>query len=518
MAAGIVRPASGSASASIVVDPRPLFDISPHLYMQFMEPLGTTDGSVEAAWDYDIDDWRPDLIRVAKDLSPDVIRWGGNFITFYRWREGVGPVSGRRPMYNYAWGGKESNRVGTREFVDFCRRTGARPLICVNLLSEGIAGFRKTVHNEDRAGDAAEAADWVSYSNDPDSRERKQHGDPEPYNIGLWQLGNETSYKSDGFSRDEYVRRLVEFARAMKRRDPSISLIGWGDATKSDGEDFWAPHVLERAGEYLSHVAVHMMNLKPRRADTVLRGFEYQKAPEQAWEELLDLTRVAENKLLRIKEIVRAAAPRVGLAITEGHLSLRPHNVNPILQEWLTGVFHARILNLYQRHGDTVAIATAADFCGTRWTVNAVMMPVPARRGRCYLLPVGSVMRLFKRHYGKAAMAVIQAPASLDIAASGDENRVFLHVANMNYSDGVETDLSVRGRSIAGGRIREIAPGDPRAYVDAEQPDVFCPVEKKLPAGSVARWRFPRASVSVVELDLAVSGKRENAIQRGEEG
>ena len=37
----------------IVVDPRPLFDISPWLYMQFMEPLGATDSSVEAAWDYD---------------------------------------------------------------------------------------------------------------------------------------------------------------------------------------------------------------------------------------------------------------------------------------------------------------------------------------------------------------------------------------------------------------------------------------------------------------------------------
>ena len=33
------------------IDPAPLFPISPYLYMQFMEPLGVTDGSVEAAWD-----------------------------------------------------------------------------------------------------------------------------------------------------------------------------------------------------------------------------------------------------------------------------------------------------------------------------------------------------------------------------------------------------------------------------------------------------------------------------------
>ncbi|HAB17862.1 MAG TPA: hypothetical protein PLX89_00105 [Verrucomicrobiota bacterium] len=46
-----------SSGAAVVIDPKPLFDISPHLYMQFMEPLGVTDSSVEAAWDYDRDDW-----------------------------------------------------------------------------------------------------------------------------------------------------------------------------------------------------------------------------------------------------------------------------------------------------------------------------------------------------------------------------------------------------------------------------------------------------------------------------
>ena len=59
---------SGSA---IVIDPKPLFDISPHLYMQFMEPLGVTDPSVEAAWDYERDDWRKDFVETTRDLAPD---------------------------------------------------------------------------------------------------------------------------------------------------------------------------------------------------------------------------------------------------------------------------------------------------------------------------------------------------------------------------------------------------------------------------------------------------------------
>ena len=66
--AGASLLAPGEASSTIDLDPKPLFDISPHLYMQFMEPLGIADSSLEAAWDYDNDDWRKSLIDVTADL------------------------------------------------------------------------------------------------------------------------------------------------------------------------------------------------------------------------------------------------------------------------------------------------------------------------------------------------------------------------------------------------------------------------------------------------------------------
>ena len=174
-----------ATKGTIVIDPEPQFEISPYFYMQFMEPLGSTDGSVDAAWNYDRDDWREDVIDAVKDLAPDTIRWGGAFIRYYKWREGVGPVKDRPPMYNYVWGGMETNRVGTHEFNDFCRRVGAEPLIATNLLSDGIKGYWKTNHNENRSGDAREAADWVSYANDPDNKERLGHGHREPFHIKL---------------------------------------------------------------------------------------------------------------------------------------------------------------------------------------------------------------------------------------------------------------------------------------------------------------------------------------------
>jgi len=137
--------------------------------MQFMEPLGVTDSSVEASWDYEKDDWRQDFVDVSRDLAPDVMRWGGLYCRYYKWREGIGPARKRPPMYNYVWSGWESHRVGTHELVDFCRRTGAEPLYCVNYSDDGVERYRK----DGRWGDAREAADWVSYCNDPDHRERR---------------------------------------------------------------------------------------------------------------------------------------------------------------------------------------------------------------------------------------------------------------------------------------------------------------------------------------------------------
>jgi hypothetical protein len=245
---------------------------------------------------------------------------------------------------------------------------------------------------------------------------------------------------------------------------------------------------------------MHMMGQSAIRRDTALNGGSYQREPEQAWDELLELAKRVESRLTEFEQVVSEASPAMGIAVTEGHLSLRPYNANPILYAWISAVYHARNMNIYQRHGARVKIATAADFFGTRWTVNAVMIPVPG--GESYLMPAGSVMRLFKRHNGKQGVAVKSAPSDLDIAASRSEDRVFLHVANLNYDRSVEVAFAVDGLAIAGGRVYEIAPSSPLTHVSEIQPKVFDPIEKMMPPGPVQRWKFPAASVSVVELDV----------------
>ena len=480
-----------STGGALVIDPKPLFEISPHLYMQFMEPLGVTDSSVEAAWDYNRDDWRRDFVETTRDLAPGMIRWGGLLSRYYKWREGIGPAS-KRPLYrNYVWGGLEPHRAGTHEFVDFCRRVEAEPMYCVNFLSDGEKKYANT-REGNRTGDAREAADWVSYTNDPDHSERKANGAAEPFNLKFWQLGNETSYGNAVFTKDEAIQATIDFAKAMRERDPALKLIGWGD-------NGWAADLVDRAGEHIDYVAAHMMGQTPVRRDTILRGARYQEEPERAWEELMEMIgpRI-EKKLIELEQSLagRGAKP---IAITEGHLSLPPHNSNPILTEWLTGVYHARVMNLYQRHGAAVKIATGADFNGNRWTSNAVIHQVPA--GVSYLLPVGAVMRLFKRHNGTHGVAVKTAPASLDIAASRSGNRLFLHVANMNYSGATAASFAVDGMVVSRGKVFEIVTENPRQEVSPINPDAFKPREHALSGDGTVRWRFPARSVSVVELE-----------------
>jgi alpha-L-arabinofuranosidase len=369
----------------------------------------------------------------------------------------------------------------------------------VNFVSDGRLYFAK-MKEGDRTADAAEAADWVGYCNDPEDALRKSHGVAQPYVVRFWQLGNETSYGPGGFTREQSIEQTIRFAQAMRQRDRSIKLLGWGDTASGRDSEPWAGELVRRAGEHIDYVAFHMMQQTPIRKNSVLNSLRYQSAPQEAWEELMEMVggRI-EKKLLLMEQALDAAGSKHPLAITEGHLSLAPRNVNPILSEWLTGVYTARAMNLYQRHGDRVKIATAADFCGNRWTTNALILQVPG--GISYLLPAGAVMRLFRKHNGSQAVAVKSTAAGLDVAASRHGERVFLHVASMEYARAVEVRLAVEGMAIDSVRVHEIAPENPRQAITESEPEAFKPKEREVAGGAAeVKVRFAARSVSAVEL------------------
>ncbi len=512
----LVGPATLSSFASssrsvrngrIEIDPTPLFKISPLMYMQFMEPLGNTEPSVEGAWDYHRDDWRVDFVECVKNLAPDMIRWGGIMNRYYKWEEGIGPVKQRPWMNNYQWGGKETNRVGTHEILDLCQRVGAEAIFGVNFYSDGFERFKNTDLKENRFGTTKEAAEWVSYVNDPDHSLRRKNGHSEPFNVKYWQLGNESSYGGkEGFSMEEYMKALGDFIPKMKSRDPSIKLIGWGDVPNApsfnptdhdENNKPWASSILKEFGNELDYIAYHQMGIGPMRKDTVLHSFDYLNDPAQAWDELLEMGELAEFRIKTMKKELDSINSSAGLAVTEGHISLSPYNTNTILRSWLSAAYHVKTLNAYLRHGDKVKICTGADFNGSRWTVNAVMMPQP--RGASFLLPIGHFMKWFNKEKGSHGVALTGCPQELDITATIREKTLYLHVLNTSFTDSVISKFDVGGSKIISGVVYEMAPEDKMIHIDQTNPNVFEPVRKTWSDN----WSFPPASVSIVKLKLS---------------
>jgi alpha-L-arabinofuranosidase len=481
--------AGAETQNALTIDLTPRHELSPYLHMQFMEPLGVTDSSVEAAWDHMHDRWREDVIRATADLAPGMVRWGGIFTDYYRWREGVGPRDQRPTMINLMWGGLESNQIGTAEFVDFCRQVKADPLVCVNFESDGRQHFAQAKGSV-RTGDAQEAADWVRYCNDPDHAERREHGFAAPHAIRHWQLGNETSYDDKGFDRDTAIKKTVEFAKAMRAVDPEIEIIAWGDSG-------WARPMLEGAGEHVDMLAFHHMFNPDNGKERVLEGELYRRDVAATWHCLMEAWKINDAKIREARESLDGR--ECPLAMTECHFAIPGRDRCDVLSTWAAGVSYGRILNNHQRHGDLLKIATAADFCGTRWQVNALMIPVP--HGDSYLMPVARVMKLYGRHIGRHALDVKGTPADLDVVASRTDDTVYLHVVNTNRTSSVKATLELNEAAVMRATAFEIADEPMIELSNLNSGAVMQEVKKTLELSGA--WTFPAASVTAVEVELA---------------
>lgn len=466
--------------------------ISPYLYMQFMEPLGVADSSVDAGWDFDNNEWFDQLITSVRVLCPSMVRFGGCFASYYHWREGVGAFDKRVPMRNIRWGGIYNNLVGTHEIIDFCKKVNAQPLLVVNMESEGIPSWQNPKNTTCRLGTAKEAADWVSYCNDPDNRERIANGISQPYNVKYWQVGNETSYTTvslDGYGLESCFEATERFAKAMRQRDNSIKLIGWADSESKTGNN-WCRRMSEAEG--IDMLAFHH-HFGTGVDDSKIEGTAYRNDPDTTWEYMLNAYKSLDE---HIRDMRRDCANK-RLAITEGHFNLKGRSRNEVLSSWTAGVAYARCLNTVMRHSDVVDIATMADFFGNVWQVNAIMIPAPlSARRRCYLQPVGSVMSLFGRHQGEFYVDC-ECNGAVDVVASMTGNKLFLHIVNtdMHTSQQIKLDM---GRKIKSAKMFYIAK-NPTSEITQLEPDMFAPSSCDI-EGDILD--VAPAAVCAVELDL----------------
>src|SRR5664279_2072157 len=156
------------------------------------------------------------MVRLLKEQGIGIARWpGGNFVSAYDWRDGIGDADKRPPRRELAWGGLESNDMGIDDFMTFCRLLGAEPYIAVNT---GL-------------GDAHSAAEELEYVNGPATSRlgqlRAANGHPAPYGVKIWGIGNEMygPWQWGHMAPNQYVEKHNLVVKAMRTVDPAIKVI-----------------------------------------------------------------------------------------------------------------------------------------------------------------------------------------------------------------------------------------------------------------------------------------------------
>ncbi|MBI3974286.1 MAG: alpha-N-arabinofuranosidase [Chloroflexi bacterium] len=202
--------------------------------------------------------FRRDVVDAMKRLGVPNLRWpGGNFASSYHWEDGIGPRARRVPRLDLAWRAYEPNTFGTDEYIEYARKLGAAPYICVNT---GTGSFE-------------EAARWVEYCNisskefpTHDALRREQNGHPEPYGVKLWGVGNEVygQWQAGYASPQGYAGKCREFAHFMRAVDPSIKIVAVG----ADREA-WDRAVLRTAGDAFDYISIHQYHGQPDYFATV---------------------------------------------------------------------------------------------------------------------------------------------------------------------------------------------------------------------------------------------------------
>jgi alpha-N-arabinofuranosidase len=211
-------------------------DVNRNIYGHFSEiafnniPGGFYDPTSKFA---DEDGFRTDVIEALRQVKTPIIRFpGGNYVSNYHWERGIGPKEKRERVFEYAWGTEDDNQFGTVEFIEFCRKVGAEPLICVNMGS----------------GTVDEAMNWVEFCNGTGNTKyanlRRSLGYDEPFNVKYWGLGNEMYgfWQCNHLNAEQYAHKAFQFAQGMKSVDKTIKLTAVGIETDQD----WNMKVVEK--------------------------------------------------------------------------------------------------------------------------------------------------------------------------------------------------------------------------------------------------------------------------------
>jgi alpha-N-arabinofuranosidase len=439
-----------------------------------------------------IDGFRPEIIAVLKQLRFGVLRFpGGNFVSSYEWRYGVGPIDKRPPIFDPVWHALQPNDVGTDEFLKLCQLLGVDPYITVN------AGF----------GDAWSARELVEYTNGaattPMGKWRAQNGHPAPYNVKLWGIGNEPwgDYQMGAMALPQYEVKHNLFAKEMKKIDPSITLIAGGampdvmeganQARRINGQ--YVPDYLSSA-DWTGQLLLHCLP----NIDMISEHY-YASGTEHTDMKLGK--KVPISPPLSFIELQRAAAVQVRAKYEhyEKYMELIPAlRAKPVpiaIDEWAyflpgkrdsyhTVPAYAWAFHEMFRHSDVFQMANLT-FATATFNSNGT---------EAVLNPTGLLFKMYRDHFGVIPVEVggnspqpkpafpaggdqpAVNPGSptypLDVSAALSEDRKTLAIAVLNPSDTEQSiHLDIHGATLASsGKLWRMAPKSIEATVKAGSP------------------------------------------------
>lgn len=242
-----------SRKASMIVDKDFVISrIDDRLYGSFIEHLGrAVYGGIYEPGHPDADErgFRKDVLELIRRLRVPIVRYpGGNFVSGYDWKDGVGPQELRPKRLELAWRTVEPNAFGMNEFAEWSRAAGTEAMWAINLGTQGVDDARAI----------------VEYANHPSgsywSDLRVSHGYAQPHKFKTWCLGNEMDgpWQIGAKTAVEYGRIAAESAKVMKWVDPSIELVACGSSGKQMATyPEWEATVLDHTYEHVEFLSLH---------------------------------------------------------------------------------------------------------------------------------------------------------------------------------------------------------------------------------------------------------------------
>jgi alpha-N-arabinofuranosidase len=398
-----------------------------------------------------LDGCDPDVIRYLKESKLPLYRFpGGNFVSGYHWRDGVGPLAERPLLMNPAWDCPEPNFIGTDEHLAFCQAVVCEPMICVN------AGN----------GSPREAAQWVEYCNGTSDTEmgklRADNGHPEPYGVRYWEVGNELygGWQIGSCTPEEYAERYEAFQNAMLEVDESILLIGNGQNLN------WNEPILKRKGTLVRSLSTHRL---------VGGGARDEEDADAVFDALMASTTGYDADISALAEQAAGFGWDVKTAVTELQVfTNRPHlpNNNSMAEAlFLGGTIHSAL-----RLGDVVEMITHSALVnhgGGLRKQKEIVYPNPVH-WVSHMYGNLEPARLVKTEWSCStfdasidAIGTYEGAPVLDVASAVSEDSAWLYVMVMNRSrtESVTTTIDLEGFDAGPkGRVETVVG---RSFLDA---------------------------------------------------